>query len=66
MEMIKKAHNELLKTPLLDWPLYALEEHLEYLRDLLSFDEIHLDSSHEHIIDDILKVESYIDYKKVK
>jgi hypothetical protein len=61
---MKRNHSELLNIPLQNWSLISLEEHLEYLRDLLSFDQIHLDSSHTHIIDDCLKLEAYIEYKK--
>jgi len=57
---MKQAHNELLNTPLQDWPLSALEEHLAYLREVASFDHLHSIK----LIDDCLKLEAYIDYKK--
>ena len=61
---MKRNYNELLNIPLRNWSLTALEEHLEYLQDLLSFGEIHLDSSHKDIINDCLKLEAYIKLKK--
>lgn len=56
-----QSHNELLNKPLQDWPLYALEEHLAYLQEICSLDPNHSIK----IIDDCLKLEAYINYKKV-
>ena len=52
-------HNELLNVPLQDWSLKQLKEHLEYLREIASYDSKHS----MKLIDDCLKLEAYIEYK---
>lgn len=59
--MNKINHNELLNTPLLEWPLQYLCEHKKYLEGLLEFP-----NASTKIIDDIRKIDSYIEIKRKK